>query len=304
MRYEFLGEKDGASRLEFRALEDCVSLDLALAMGMSRRSASRAFQRGELACGGEVLEPSSRLLAGDVASVALACSAPVPALPGASPATIIYQDSVCLAAEKPAGILVHGDGTGAPTFTDRVSVSLAQQGLAAHPQAVQRLDVDTTGIVLFSLTEAFQPAFDALVAGHAMRKRYLAEVSGSFPDDVTTIDTPISRDRHDARRMRVCRSGHGQPALTRVRVLARRRGRTLLLVELGTGRRHQIRVHLSSAGFPIVGDALYGGPRDACGLMLHALEEEFDHPVTGAHVLLRAEAPERFSPWHCTVLGP
>ena len=294
MRYEFLGEKDGASRLEFRALEDCSALDLALAAGMSRRSAGRAFQRGEFTRGGEVLTASSRLAARDVVDVALARPAAATAPPDVPPATIIYQDSVCLAAEKPAGILVHGDGTGAPTLTDRVRVSLARQGVATTPQAVQRLDVDTTGIVLFSLSEEYQPAFDALVAGRAMRKRYLAEVAGSFPQDVTTIDRPIGRDRHDARRMRVCRTGQGQSALTRVRVLERRAASTLLLVELGTGRRHQIRVHLSSVGFPIMGDVLYGGARDARGLMLHALEEEFDHPVTGAHVLLRTEIPERF----------
>lgn len=294
MLYEFLGEKDDASRLEFRALEDCTALDLALGAGMSRRSSARAFQRGELARADGALAPSSRLVAGDVVSVALARPTVAPAVPGAPPATIIYRDSVCLAAEKPAGILVHGDGTGAPTLTDSVLASLARRGALANPQAVQRLDVDTTGIVLFSLSEEFQPAFDALVAGHAMRKRYLAEVSGRFPGDVTTIEAPIGRDRHDAHRMRVCRPGQGQPALTRVRVLERRGNRTLLLVELGTGRRHQIRVHLSSAGFPIVGDALYGGDRDARGLMLHALEEEFDHPVTAAHVLLRTKAPERF----------
>ena len=113
-------------------------------------------------------------------------------------------------------------------------------------------------------------------------------------ESVTAIEKPIGRDRHDARRMRVCRPGQGQPALTRVRVLERRGNRTLLLIELGTGRRHQIRVHLSSLGFPIVGDTLYGGRRDPRGLMLHALEEEFDHPVSGAHVLLRTEVPERF----------
>ena len=290
MRCEFLGEKDDATRLEFRVPEACTALDVALGTGMSRRSAARAFQRGELSRDGEVLAPSSWLLAGDRVTVALARSAVTPALSDVPPATIIYQDSVCLAAEKLAGILVHGDGTGAPTLTDRVRVSLVRQGVAVIPQAVQRLDVDTTGIVLFSLSEEYQPAFDALVAGHAMRKRYLAEVSGEFPESLTTIEKPIGRDRHDARRMRVCRPGQGQAA----RVLERRAASTLLLVELGTGRRHQIRVHLSSVGFPIMGDVLYGGARDARGLMLHALEEEFDHPVTGAHVLLRTEMPQRF----------
>ena len=293
MRYEFLGEKDDASRLGFRALEDCSALDLALSTGMSRRSAARAFQGAELTRGGEALAASSRLAVGDVVDVALARQAAMPTPPDVPSATIIYQDSVCLAVEKPAGILVHGDGTCAPTLTDRVRVSLARQGVAANPQAVQRLDVDTTGLVLFSLAEEFQPAFDALVAGHAMRKRYLAVVEGSFPAGVLRLDAPLGRDRHDARRMRV--SPRGKPALTLVTVLARRGGRSLLLLELGTGRRHQIRVHLAHAGHPIVGDALYGraaGP--AGGLMLHAVREELAHPATGEALRLEAGWPARF----------
>ena len=301
MRCEFLGEKDDATRLEFRVPEACTALDVALGTGMSRRSAARAFQRGELSRGGEALAAPSRLAAGDVVDVALARQAAMPAPPDVSPATIIYQDSVCLAAEKPAGILVHGDGTGARTLTDGVAALLGREGVPAAPQAVQRLDVDTTGVVLFSLAPEFQPALDALVASHDMRKRYLAVVEGSFDAGVRRLDAPLGRDRHDARRMRV--SAGGKPALTLVTVLARRGGRSLLLLELGTGRRHQIRVHLAHAGHPIVGDALYGraaGGRSggratgAGGLMLHAVCEELAHPATGEALRLEAGWPARF----------
>ena len=198
-----------------------------------------------------------------------------------------------MAVDKPAGILVHADGTGARTLTDDVAALLAREGVPAVPQAVQRLDVDTTGVVLFSLAPEFQPALDALVASHDMRKRYLAVVEGSFPAGVLRLDAPLGRDRHDARRMRV--SPRGKPALTLVTVLARRGGRSLLLLELGTGRRHQIRVHLAHAGHPIVGDALYGraaGP--AGGLMLHAVREELAHPATGEALRLEAGWPARF----------
>ena len=202
-----------------------------------------------------------------------------------------------MAVDKPAGILVHGDGTGARTLTDGVAALLAREGVPAAPQAVQRLDVDTTGVVLFSLAPEFQPALDALVASHDMRKRYLAVVEGSFPAGVRRLDAPIGRDRHDARRMRV--SPRGKPALTLVTVLARRGGKSLLLLELGTGRRHQIRVHLAHAGHPIVGDALYGraaGGRaaGAGGLMLHAVCEELTHPATGRALRLEAGWPARF----------
>ncbi|MBE5024164.1 RluA family pseudouridine synthase [Olsenella sp. DSM 107455] len=216
---------------------------------------------------------------------------------GVDGARIIYEDEVLLACDKPAGMLVHGDGTGARTLTDVVAEHLAAEGRPeARPQAVQRLDVGTTGLVLFSLDRATQPALDAQVAGHAMNKTYLAVVRGAFPGGERLIDRPIGRDRHDARRMRACRPGQGKPAETRVRRVASSGGRSLLRVELLTGRRHQIRVHLASMGFPIVGDELYGGARRTEGLLLHAWREEVVHPVSGELLRLETAWPERLWP--------
>ena len=211
--------------------------------------------------------------------------------------TAIYEDEVLLAWDKPAGIIVHGDGTGVRTLTDVVAAHLDVTGRAdARPQPVQRLDAETTGLVLFSLERATQPALDAQVAGHAMDKTYLAVVSGRVPWAQRTVRQPIGRDRHDARRMRVCRPGQGKPAETRIRRVAEKDGRTLLVVTLVTGRRHQIRVHLASLGHPIVGDALYGGARSTSGLLLHAWREELDHPVSGERLRLETAWPERLWP--------
>ena len=211
--------------------------------------------------------------------------------------TAIYEDEVLLAWDKPAGIIVHGDGTGARTLTDVVSAHLAATGRAdVLPQPVQRLDAETTGIVLFSLDRATQPALDAQVAGHAMDKTYLAVVAGRVPWAQKTVRQPIGRDRHDARRMRACRPGQGKLAETRIRRVAEKDGRTLLVVTLVTGRRHQIRVHLASLGHPIVGDALYGGARSTSGLLLHAWREELDHPVSGGRLRLETAWPERLWP--------
>lgn len=210
---------------------------------------------------------------------------------------VIYEDEVLLACDKPAGTIVHGDGTGARTLTDAVAAHLAAAGRAkAHPQAVQRLDAETTGLTLFSLDRATQPALDAQVAGHGMSKTYLAVVAGRVPWAQKTVSQPIGRDRHDARRMRVCRPDQGKPAETRIRRVAEKDGRTLLLVTLVTGRRHQIRVHLASLGHSIVGDALYGGARSSAGLLLHAWREELDHPVTGERLRLETAWPARLWP--------
>lgn len=214
---------------------------------------------------------------------------------GALVPTILYQDTWIAAVDKPAGILVHGDGTGATNLTSVLQDALQGTGGVqdvCHIQALNRLDVDTTGLVLFSLRKDTQPAFDALIRGHECSKRYLVQVAGAFPAGRRTVTEPIGRDRHDARRMRVARAG--KPSETVFLRLNQQANRALLQAELHTGRRHQIRVHLAWLGHPVVGDRLYGGPASKAGLMLHAWQLEFDHPITGEHLLLHTAWPERF----------
>lgn len=241
---------------------------------------------------------------------------------------IIYQDSYILAVNKPAGIIIHSDGTSRSgertgmradeTLTDHVRVYLESNGCiqqAQDVQALHRLDKDTTGIVLFSLDKETQPLFDELIRSRNVHKTYLAVVKGEFPEGEQDITLPIGRDRHDARRMRVSKTG--KSALTHVRRLeVQRRGqstRSLMLAELGTGRKHQIRVHFSALGFPIVGDGLYGPiARDSMygrasstrtaaftqvPLMLHAYKLSFVHPVTGKSLVLKTGWPSRFTGW-------
>lgn len=232
---------------------------------------------------------------------------------------IIYQDSYILAVNKPAGIIIHSDGTShageragmraAETLTDRVRVYLESNGCmqqAQDVQALHRLDKNTTGIVLFSLDKETQPLFDELIRSRNVHKTYFAVVKGEFPEGEQDITLPIGRDRHDARRMRVSKTG--KAALTHVRRLeVQHRGqstRSLMLAKLGTGRKHQIRVHFSALGFPIVGDDLYGrtsSTRTAAftqvPLMLHAYELSFMHPVTGESLVLKTGWPSRFTGW-------
>lgn len=273
-------------------------LQLAQELLESKAAVARVFGRGQLTHGDEVLARQQQLAAGEEVYLQfhrepcepheLPTTAPIP--------QVLYRDPVLLAVDKPAGLLVHGDGHAADTLTSRVNALLVREGSPAKAQAVQRLDVETTGLVLFSLTEEFQPALDAQVAGHDMRKQYLAVVKGTLPgsqDGWLKLTGPIARDRHDARKMRVGPSG--KPSLTRVRTLQQRAGLSLLLVELGSGRKHQIRVHLAHAGHPILGDTLYGGAHHPDGLMLHAWQESLTHPVTGERLALQTSWPTRLS---------
>ena len=226
---------------------------------------------------------------------------------------ILYQDEYLLAVNKPAGIIVHADGTHEPSLTDVVCEKLrALEGLRevdlSQVQALNRLDKETTGIVLFSLKKETQPQFDQLIASKELSKEYLAAVKGAFEPNKLLINKAIGKDRHNAQKMRI--SDTGKPSQTEVRLVktvltAQSQTQSLLLVNLLTGRKHQIRVHLSSLGFPLVGDALYGGvsslqrgakkKHKAQSLMLHAYRVGFIHPVTGAKIVIKTDIPERFS---------
>ncbi len=306
---------EGRAGKSFRFVMDADVKDVSTALvdlGISKTLSARLRAQGRAS-----FDPQTHGLAIDAATE----PASVPVRSQASP-RILYEDDFILAADKPSGLLVHGDGSANDTLSARMEAYLeAGEGLLS-PQALQRLDVDTTGIVLFSKAVEFQGLFDALVADHAlMQKRYLVLVEGIYPKTHDRIDAPLARDRHDARRMRTCPRGQGQDALTYVERLALSPDNrfSLLLVTLGTGRRHQIRVHLASRGFPVVGDVLYGHDAQTPGLrggsrrnptgmrsegtaesphptplMLHAWRESFTHPITGEPLVITSPSYERF----------
>ena len=226
---------------------------------------------------------------------------------------ILYQDEYLLAVNKPAGIIVHADGTNEPSLTDvgceKLSALESSNKIDySQVQALNRLDRETTGIVLFSLKKETQSQFDQLIASKELSKEYLAAVKGAFEPNKLLVDKAIGKDRHNAQKMRI--SATGKPSQTEVRLVktvltAQGQTESLLLVNLLTGRKHQIRVHLSSLGFPLVGDALYGSvsslqhgakkKHKQQSLMLHAYRVGFIHPVTGAKIVIKTDIPERFS---------
>lgn len=225
---------------------------------------------------------------------------PVEMAPETLPALhVLYEDPSLAVVDKPANLLVHSDGSGAPTLDGCVQRLLNEAG-AGRAYHVHRLDRGTTGCVLYAKHGVALRALDAALAAGRIKRTYLAIVSGSRIRP-GTISAPIGRDRHVAGRYRVSRTG--KTARTHVEVLdeANRGGErwTLVRLRLETGRRHQIRVHLSAMGAPVVGDGLYGG-RDHPALepgqiALHAAALRFWHPYGGLEVDVCAPVPRSWS---------
>jgi tRNA pseudouridine32 synthase/23S rRNA pseudouridine746 synthase len=202
-----------------------------------------------------------------------------------------WVDDALVVVDKPAGLLaVPGRGT------DKADC-MAARTAALYPDArvVHRLDMATSGLMLFGRGAAMQRALSVAFARREVGKRYVGVVAGIVAGAEGTIDAPLGADWPNRPRQQVDRE-RGKPSLTRWRRIAvdDERGQTRLALEPVTGRSHQLRVHLASIGHPIVGDALYAPAAVAAAaprLLLHAERLELLHPVSGRPLAFVSEAP-------------
>ncbi|HYF11180.1 MAG TPA: RluA family pseudouridine synthase [Actinomycetota bacterium] len=267
---------------------------VAARLGVARADVQRAIEAGDVRVDGEIRPKSYRLTGGEQIDVDLAPAATLE--PEGPPLEVRFRDEHFLVLSKPAGVPTHPtENHRSGTVVNRLlgmGVPLARRGAPLRPGIVHRLDAGTSGLIVVASTDAAAEALADVFAAHGADRRYLALVRGSVQHDRFEVDAPLGR--HGAS-IRV--SALGRAASTGFEVRERLPRATLLEAAPRTGRTHQIRVHLSSVGHPILGDARYRGAGEdanALGLQrpfLHAWRIAFDHPVTGERIDLEEPLP-------------
>ncbi len=283
---------------------------------LSRSRLKRLIEGGCLSSGGAaVAEPSYRVKAGQTFAIIVPEAAPAIPQAQAIPLDIVYEDNDIIVIDKPAGLVVHP----APGNPDRTLVnaliahcgdSLTGVGGVRRPGIVHRLDKDTSGLLVAAKTDAAHQALVAQFAARTIDRAYAAVVWGVPDPAAGEISGNIGRSPRNRKKMAVLERG-GRPAVTRYRVRHALGGGVASLLEcrLLTGRTHQIRVHLSARGHPVIGDPLYGQARrrrlvtlpeaaqaTAQGLGRQALHAErlgFAHPTRGERVSFTSHLPEK-----------
>jgi 23S rRNA pseudouridine1911/1915/1917 synthase len=271
---------------------------------------------GHVAVDGHRRKASHRLRAGEVVSVAVPPPEPLALRPEPIPLAIVHEDPALLVVDKPAGLVVHpgaghATGTLVHALLAHCGAELSGIGGVRRPGIVHRLDRGTSGLLVVAKSDRAHLALARQLKARTVERRYVALVHGAVPHAEGVVEAAIGRHPQDRLRMAVRPPGAGRPAVTRFRVVERFRAPaplTRLDVQLGTGRTHQIRVHLAHLGFPVVGDRTYrrrgAAPADPGlaaaaaalgGLALHAAVLGFTHPETGERLRFEAPLPPAFA---------
>lgn len=216
------------------------------------------------------------------------------------PIDIVYEDKDIIVVNKPKGMVVHPangnpDGTLVNALMSICKDSLSGIGGEIRPGIVHRIDKDTSGLLIVAKNDKAHLCLSEQIKNREITKKYVALVRGIIKENDATIDMPIGRSTKDRKKMAVRKDG--KKAVTHFKVLQRFNGYTYLDIKIDTGRTHQIRVHLSEIGYPIVGDMVYSNGKNPFGVegqMLHAKSLDFKHPITKEPMHLEAPLPEYF----------
>jgi len=316
--------------LNFNVSAAAVRVDIFLAevlTGVSRSRVQRIIADGQVSVNGKVIIKKNTLL--EVGDEVIVDDVQIPppvdtVVPAAQdiPLDVIYEDEFLAVINKPAGLVVHpgsgnADGTVVNALLHRFGPRVSSGSGVCRPGIVHRLDKGTSGALMIAKTDAAHTALAGLFSSRSIKKVYTGFCVGARPSEHEIIDLPLAMSRRDPT-MRAVDTRRGVQAVTEYRLKSYRSGIALIEFILHTGRTHQIRVHCSHKGFPIVRDDLYGGFQDkvlkvapmerpfAYSIFkcfgrhaLHALSLSFAHPFTNENVEVSAPYPDDF----CAALG-
>ena len=269
---------------------------------LSRSGAQKLLDEGCVLLRGKPGKKNDKLNIGDEISVTLPEPKAVDIVPTKMPLDIIYEDEDVLVLNKPKGLVVHpAAGHSDDTLVNGLLYALGDNlsGINGElrPGIVHRIDKDTSGLLAVAKNDLAHAVLASQLKDHTMARTYECIVCGNMKEDAGTVDAPIGRHPTDRKKMCI-NSRNSRNAVTHWEVVKRFRGYTHLRCRLETGRTHQIRVHLSSIGHPILGDVVYGHKKPELGQssqVLHAGALCFRHPRDGRPVMVLAPLPEYFT---------
>lgn len=284
---------------EGERIDKCMAM---LVDSLSRSYIQKLIRDGQVLVNGSPVKVSYQVQADDEVAFTLPPSQEPDILPENIPLDILYEDGDLLVVNKPKGMVVHpAAGHYSGTLVNGVMYHCGRElsGIngVMRPGIVHRIDRDTTGSLIICKNDKAHNHIAAQLKEHSITRRYRAICYGVLREEEGTIDRPIGRHPSDRKKMAV--RADGKRAVTHYRVLQHFREYTYIECELETGRTHQIRVHMASIGYPLLGDEVYA-PGRKCpfslqGQTLHAMTIGFIHPSTGAYLEVEAPLPEYFT---------
>ena len=268
---------------------------------LTRNTVQRLIEEENIKVNGEKVKTSYKVKLNDEIEITIPDVKETELKAQEIPLDIIYEDSDIIVINKPKGMVVHpANGNPDGTLVNAVMAickdSLSGIGGEIRPGIVHRLDKDTSGAIIVAKNDKAHIALSEALKKHEIKKTYIALVRGIIKENEATINMPIARSKTDRKKMAVDKNG--KEAITHFKVLDRFKGKySLLEINIETGRTHQIRVHLSHIGFPIIGDEVYSNGKNEwqiSGQCLHAKSLDFKHPITGKQMHIEAKMPEYF----------
>lgn len=268
---------------------------------LSRSGIKKIIDSGNVLVNGKAVKANYKLRNGDVVTLIVPQIEPLEILPQNIPLDILYEDDDVIVINKPQGMVVHpAPGHYTDTMVNALLYhcgdSLSGINGVLRPGIVHRIDMDTSGVVMAAKNNNAHRSLALQLAEHTITRKYNAIVYNNIKEDEGTVDRPLGRNPQDRKKMAVVQSG-GRRAVTHYRVIDRLGKFTYIEAQLETGRTHQIRVHMTYIGHPLLGDSVYGPkkqPFNLKGQVLHARVLGFIHPTTGEYMEFESPLPDYF----------